>query len=336
MAERVVTLVDLVASVDDAGTETRWGWADHDDFQSVGTASSSQAEWEGRVVCAGNYERHAFAAGGTTGRGGFRAGGIRIDNTDGRLDPLLTTQDACGRRLTIRRGVEAGRDPNAYPIHFQGTVRDVAAEGNDVVITPSNRLADILDAPLQTVTYKGDNVGNVGAEGAADELGGKPKVTLLGGASNVTPAWVNRQRLVLHLAQKLIPGELTIEGLWDGGAPWTPGVARASLDALMDVANPPGAGKFDWFDGSGATFVKLGSPANAAVTASVGQGAAADRSIAQIVRQVLVAKGMLDGDIEGAPLWTPCAATRLEPGLGLRRRRRATPWPNCWMGRGRG
>ncbi len=299
MTERMVTLVQLSAAIDDAGTETRHGWSDHPDFQADGSASAPLAAWEGRVRCAGNYERHAFQAGGTTGRGGFQAGGIRIDNTDGALDALLTSQDAAGHELVIRRGPEAGRRVTDYPIHFRGTAEAVEAEGNELVITPSSRLADILAGDIQSVTYKGDNVGNVGSEGTADELGGKPKVTLLGGVSNVTPAWVNRERLVLHLAQKLYGGAVTVEGLWDGGAPWTPGLSRASLDELMDTATVPGAGKFDWWDGDAGTYVKLGSPANGTVTGSVAQGDPADRSIARIVRSVLIAKGMPWSDIEG-------------------------------------
>lgn len=157
----------------------------------------ANAYYEPRIKQPVNVKRDLFDSGTTAGRSRMGFGDLVLWNPDGVLDVLLT-YGLSGRSLTIRRGAVGAAYPAGFPIVWGATMEQVEAVGDTIVV----KLRDwqlLLDAPLQTTKYLGNNALPAGLEGVAGDLLGKPKPLCFGSVQNVPAPCVNTSKLIYQV-----------------------------------------------------------------------------------------------------------------------------------------
>lgn len=233
----------------------------------------------------GVFSRSIFDDGLTFGAGGSSVGVVQLAAADGGLDWL--------NRMAID-----GRPVEIATIEGEGTVwgdRRIIASlvassiqiGDDL---PELRFHDasvaLLDAPIQTATFAGDNSDGNGVGG--DETLKDVWVPVLEGqVRGVEPVWVNTAKYLGILSDRNTAGGAIIVEALDGGGPITQGDSYPTMAALEAAATA--TGKYDWCPGSATepVGIKLGSAPGSAVVCKVSLGAASDQTAGQIFRRVL-------------------------------------------------
>lgn len=292
----MITLIEFDGAPDYTGVPTTYRYSTASDFMTAPGETPASTPYPPRVLTAGNFERHAWARGQTRGRSVVGYGVIVLDNSDGELDALRTVA-VDGRPVVIRRGPggngEAyGSYPDDYPAYFAGTAQRLEFTWNEVHILIRDRQAVVYDLPYQTTKYGGTNSLPNGVDGVASDLKGKPKPKLRGAPSNFAPPCVNTSQLIYQLDDGTALLPMTISAVYVGGVALSVGTSRASLSAL--TGGTPTAGTYDYYAGSDGWFIKLGSdPAGKQVTVTASEGAATDRTTAQIAYRILAGTGVV-------------------------------------------
>lgn len=172
----------------------------------------ANAHYEPRIKQPVNVKRDLFDSGTTAGRSRMGFGDLVLWNPDGVLDVLLT-YGLSGRSLTIRRGGVGAAYPAGFPSVWGATMEQVEAVGDTIVV----KLRDwqlLLDAPLQTTKYLGNNSLPAGLEGVAGDLLGKPKPLCFGSAQNVPAPCVNTPKQIYQAHDGAVA---SIDAVYDRG-----------------------------------------------------------------------------------------------------------------------
>lgn len=231
--------------------------------------------YDGRVLQPGNYKAALFADGKTYGASQIGFGEVRLNNSDGVLDPLLdygfTGRSIVFYKYTVAAGlVRLNNRLMEQPVF---TLDEIGIRIKD----PQAR----LNIPIQPTKYAGTNSLPNGLEGT-DDIKGKPKPLLFGTVKNITPVLVNTARLIYQVSTLLA----TISMVRDKGGDLIMGadyVSQADMEA-----NPPLIGYFRTWPTATGTYFRLGTSAFGAVTVDATTGAAqANRTAAQLAKAIL-------------------------------------------------
>ena len=209
----------------------------------------------------------------------------------------------------IRSGDAGDAYPAAWTTMLTGTAEGIEADEAKIVV----RLRDkswLLDKPASASVYAGSNSLPNGLEGTASDIKGQRKPKCYGKVYNIAPVSVNTAKLTYEV------GICTsIDAVYDRGAAITPG-ANYATSALLQAA-ATAAGTFDTCLVEG--YFRLGTQATGLVTADLTAGAAAaNRTTAQIIKQLALDAGLGSGEISSADVSALDSANSSVIGLWLR------------------
>ena len=221
----------------------------------------------------GIFTFQMFSGGKLSGPASTGYGAIIFINNIGQLDYLLD-YGLDGREIVV-----AEITPNGLAPFLIGTMEQPLPSLDQVSIRIRDRKAE-LDVPFQSTKYLGNNTLPAGLEGVED-IKGKPKPRLYGVRYNVTPVLVNTSRLIYQMSDIALND---IPNVYDRGVALTKGTDYT--DQTDMETNAPAAGTYRaWL--AGGCF-RLGSSPAGQVTADGVQGAAAaNRTKAQIIKQIV-------------------------------------------------
>jgi hypothetical protein len=148
----------------------------------------------------------------------------------------------------------------------------------------------IFDKPVLTERYAGDNVPPDGVEGTADDIKGQVKPRTYGKVFNVTPPMVNASKQTFEVNDDRLAN---ISAVYHGGLTVTQGSDYPSVTTLHAASVSAATYATSFIEG----YFRLGSAVEAEVTADVIQGAAADRTVAQILKALALEAGVSEDDI---------------------------------------
>ncbi|MEY2838529.1 MAG: hypothetical protein RJB60_828, partial [Pseudomonadota bacterium] len=251
--------------------------------------------YEGRIKQPGNIQRTIFDNKATFGASKVGYGEVVLVNNDGALDAFLPYGFA-GFGITIQRGVQArNQSVPTWSTVLTGTMDSVDFSWSEVSIKVRDRQQE-LTKPLQSVRYGGTNSLPNGLDGVATDIKGNGRPILYGKALNFSPPRVNTTRIIFELSEGLIQ---SVDAVYDRGTALTAGAAYSS-QADMET-NAPTAGQYRaWLNAAGS-YIRLGSEPAGTVTVDATQGSAvANRTPAQLMKQVLLKAGILNADIAAA------------------------------------
>lgn len=253
--------------------------------------------YEGRVKQPGNTQRAIFSKGTTFGQSTVGYGEVLLINNDGALDAFLSYGFA-GFTITVTRGVVL---PNSgtpsWSTVFTGTMDSVDFTWKDVSIKVRDRQQE-LAKPLQGVRYGGTNALPNGLDGVPKDLKGGARPILYGKVQNISPPLVNTTRLIYEISEGIIQ---SIDAVYDRGTALTAGAAYSSQADMETTA--PSAGQYRAWINAGGSYIRLGSAPAGTLTVDATQGAAvANRTAAQLMKQVLLKAGIVTGDIDAGDI----------------------------------
>jgi hypothetical protein len=281
-------LIELTAAIDAAGT-LRTFYVSTGGFVTSPTDMPPNTAFEPCVMDPGSIGLHAFSDGRTGGTTKLEAGEIVLANIDGSLDGWKN-YSFDGRPIAIRSG-QGGSYPTSWPAIMAGTAESVEVTSKQVVIKLRDKQYRFT-TPIRTAMYGGTNVLPDGLDGMPGDLQGKARPGAFGKVFNVSPPMVNTSRLILEVG----PCQ-SVDAAYSNGAGLTPGTAYAS-QADME-ANSPAAGFFRAWPAGG--YIRLGLYNGEQVTVDLTQGAtAADRTVAQVLRNLALAAGLTAGEVSAA------------------------------------
>ena len=278
-------LIELTAAVDAAGTLKTFYQANAR-FVTSPTDTPANIAFGTRVIDPGSIGLHAFSDGRTGGATKLETGEITLNNVDGKLDHWLNYSFE-GRPVMIRSG-SGGAYPASFSTLLAGTVDGIDVTPTQLII----RLRDkqyLFDKPARTALFGGTNVLPNGVDGLPEDLKGKARPAAFGKVLNVSPPQVNTSRLTFEVG----PCN-SVDAVYSNGTALTAGAVYTSL-ADME-ANAPAAGAFRAWPVGG--YFRIGNYDAHQITADVTEGAAAaDRTVAQILKRLAVSAGVAVGDI---------------------------------------
>jgi hypothetical protein len=237
------------------------------------------ARWEPTVADAGSFEASALTdAGALAPVSAVTFGQVRLVNADRRYDALLDWSfDAA--TVTWWR-IDASARVRG-PALMTARVENVSWTDRFLDIALSDPLAAALDRAPVDATFRGDNAGPEGVEGAGD-LKGKPKPWLIGGPARFLPVpLVNASTLTCQISIR----PATPLAVWDRGSALTLEASpRASLAALTNAT--VSGGQVAWWSGVEGSYLKLGSIPAGTVTVTA-ETAAGTRSATSAITELL-------------------------------------------------
>lgn len=237
-------------------------------------------------------QRACFDRFTTGGQSRIGYGELVLTNPDGELDALLD-YGFDGRLLTLRLGEHDAAYPGGFTTIIAGTMEQPEFTLDAVRIRVRDRQAE-LAKPVQLNRYAGSNALPAGLEGVAGDLKGRGKPRLYGTAYNIAPPCVNTARLIYQVSDGAIA---TVSAAYDRGVALAKGADYVSQTDMETTA--PAAANFRVWPAGG--FFRLGSSPAGVPTCDASQGAAAaNRTAAQLIKQVLLDLGIAAGDISAA------------------------------------
>ena len=260
-----------------------------DGFNTLPTDTPANQHFAGGIKSPGNYDRALFSSGTTSGEVSVGFGFIELVNADGSQDHLrdYAFDGYSLRILTV---------PRLNPVYaeakrlFSGTVEQVELSWQSVKVLIRDRLAE-LDVALQTVTFAGTTIagGMNEAEGLPDDLKGKLKPLSYGVPAQVVPATANSFDLIYAAGAD---GLASFAEVRDKGVPITySGQNFTTVSGLRSATIP---------EGQYATALNLGlfrlkaKPIGQVTCKPVYGAAAANRTAAQLAKQILIKKGFVE------------------------------------------
>lgn len=166
-----------------------------------------------------DIERSLFARASTRGRSTIALGDLILDNPDGELD-YLNELAFDSRTLTVRRSTKfAPAYPADFDTMFVGTMEQPECQNDQITLKLRDRFYEVVNAPLQTTKYLGNNALPDGLEGTT-ELAGKSKPVCLGVVKNVPAPPVNTSKLIYQVNDGPIA---SVDNVYDRGVELLPG-----------------------------------------------------------------------------------------------------------------
>jgi hypothetical protein len=301
-----IIIMDITAHTGSAQTTLRFATQG---YVTKPTDSPANTYYDGRVKQPGNIQRSVFDRGATYGASRVAYGEVVLVNNDGALDAYLPYGFA-GFPITIRRGVML---PNAaaptWTTVLAGVMDSVDFSWGEISIKVADRQQE-LSKPLQATRYGGTNSLPNGLDGVATDIKGNGRPILFGKATNFTPPQVNTSRRIFELSDGLIQ---SVDAVYDRGTALTAGSAYTSQSDME--TNAPSAGQYRaWLNAAGS-YIRLGAEPVGEVTVDATQGgSAANRTAAQLMKQVLLKAGISSGDITAADVTALDTAAAFEAG----------------------
>jgi len=253
--------VELSAAIDAAGTVKTLYFATNG-FATQSTDTPANTFFDPRLQDPATIGIHVFSDGKTGGKSALETGELILANNDGVLDYILD-YSVDGRDITIRQGTDGAAYPTAYITIFNGTMEAIEADFKKIII----RLRDksyLLDAPLSTNKYLGNNALPAGLEGTQNDLKTTRKPIIYGDVFNYSILQVNTSRMIYQCSDGAV---LDVPAVYDLGVSLTKGanyISQADMEA-----NAPALGEYRAWIGGG--YVRLGSKPAGLVTADITQ-----------------------------------------------------------------
>ena len=253
--------------------------------------------YEGRIKQPGNIQRTVFDSGSTFGASKVGYGEVVLVNNDGALDAFLPYGFA-GFGITIQRGTMAqNQSVPTWSTVLTGTMDSVDFSWSEVSIKVRDRQQE-LTKPLQATRYGGTNSLPNGLDGVGTDLKGKGRPVLYGRAYNFAPPQVNTNRKIFEISESTIQ---SVDAVYDRGTALTAGAAYSSQSDME--TNAPSAGQYRAWINAAGSYIRLAADPAGTLTVDATQGAAvANRTPAQLMKQVLLKAGILNADITAADL----------------------------------
>lgn len=278
--------IEITAAVDAVGTIQTLYLADDRLVTGPGD-TPAHTFFDDRLLDPGALGRSVYSDGRTGGASKLEIGEIVVANIDGALDGWLD-YGIDGRAVVIRQGEAGTAYPSAWTTLLTATADGLEADMEKIIVRLRDK-AWVLDRPLLTATYGGTNALPAGLDGVEGDLKGKLRPRSYGVVDNVSPTFVNTSRLIYEVG----PCN-SVDAVYDKCAALTKGTDYTSQVDME--TNAPAAGNFRAWPAGG--YIRLGSGAAGQVTADVTQGAApANRTVAQILKQIALDAGLTIGEI---------------------------------------
>lgn len=269
-------------------------------FTTRPTDTPANAYFEGRLVEQPRLSRTLFDRATTYGASRASAGKIRLLNTDGGLDNLVTDYAFDGRPFTVKVG-QPGTPVSGWATVMSGLLDDVSADDGAMSLQVRDRLA-FLGRPLARPKYAGSNVLPDGVEGTKDDLKDQYKPRVYGGVFNVPAKAVNTSKLIYQVSDQAC----TVTVVYDNGVALARGADYASQADLLATA--PAAGTFRCWLG----LFRLGSMPAGQVTADAGT---AEQRAGALLKQLALDGEIPTGDIVDADVTALNAANSAPVGV---------------------
>lgn len=269
-------------------------------FTTRPTDTPANAFFEGRLQEQPRLSRTLFDRATTYGASRASAGKIRLLNTDGGLDSLVTDYAFDGRPFTVKVG-QPGTRVSGWATVMSGLLDDVSADDGAMNLQVRDRLA-FLGRPLARPKYAGSNVLPDGVEGTKDDLKDQYKPRVYGGVFNVPAKAVNTSKLVYQVSDQAC----TVTVVYDNGVALARGADYANQADLLATA--PAAGTFRCWLG----LFRLGSIPAGQVTADAGT---AEQRAGALLRQLALDGEIPAGDIVDADVTALNAANSAPVGV---------------------
>lgn len=275
----------------------------------TGYVDGAHQFYEPRIEQPANMQR-ALASGSAT-RGASRVGygELLLVNLDGGLDGLVD-YGFDGRAIVIKLGTLRPWQAPVWTTVLQGTMARADFSWSQLSISLRDRQAE-LDKPLQSAIYGGSNSLPNGVDGVSGDIKGREKPRLYGYGWNLEPVLVNTSRLIYQISDAALQ---SVSAVYDRGAALTAGTAYSS-QADME-SNAPSAGQYRvWLAGG---MFRLGSSPVGQITCDALDGVtSADRTAAQLARQIMLDAGIGSGDINSGDVAALDTANSAECGYWL-------------------
>ncbi|MGT2508197.1 hypothetical protein [Cupriavidus basilensis] len=269
-------------------------------FTTRPTDTPANAFFEGRLQEQPRLSRMLFDRATTYGASRASAGKIRLLNTDGGLDSLVSDYAFDGRPFTVKVG-QPGTPVSGWATVMSGLLDDVSADDGAMNLQVRDRLA-FLGRPLARPKYAGSNVLPDGVEGTKDDLKDQYKPRVYGGVFNVPAKAVNTSKLIYQVSDQAC----TVTVVYDNGVALARGANYASQADLLATA--PAAGTFRCWGG----LFRLGSMPAGQVTADAGT---AEQRAGALLRQLALDGEIPAGDIVEADVTALNAANSAPVGV---------------------
>lgn len=240
---------------DSAGFVTQFRYATQSFVPPPGS-SISGSYMEGRVDQPLLMRRDLYGQGNLYGDPEIAHGSIILQNADGGLDTLLNYAFDTQTVIVAVTDTTSTSEPRLV---FGGTVEQVVFDTQTVTLLVRD-YTYILDKPLQSVKYAGNNVLPNGLEGTS-ELKGKPKPMLFGQAKNITPVLVNSSLLIYQVNGDERAAD--VQNVYDMMSQLTEGAQYTSTADLLTNAPAP----FTWRQYPAGGYFRLGSSPAGMITA---------------------------------------------------------------------
>ena len=298
-------LIELTAAIDAAGT-VQTLYVASDSFVTAPADTPANVAFDPRLIDPGTLGVNIFSDGRTGGATKLETGEIVLANADGALDVWLN-YSFDGRPVTIRSG-DRGAYPSAFRTILVGTVESAEASWDKFILRLKDKQQVFL-LPALATRYAGNNSLPNGLEGTTGDLGGKVKPRTFGRVFNVSPPLVNTSKLTYEVG----PCQ-SISDVYDRGLALTPG-ADFATSALLQAASPAVS---TYITCLAEGYFRLGTNPVGQITADVSQGVAfANRTVAQIIKQLALNAGLSAGEISAADITALDAAAPQVVGIWL-------------------
>jgi hypothetical protein len=285
----MIYIVEITAAIDAAGTTTVLRYASKA-YTTKPTDTPANTFYDDRITNPASISRSLYSNGTTSGASRVNYGAVELSNVDGGLDYILP-YSFDGRSLVIK----IGNDGDAYSSFvtiLAGTMEQVEFTFSKVTILARDKLA-IVDMPLQTTLYAGNNALPDGVEGVAD-IAKSPKPLLYGQVFNIAPVMVNSSKLTYQINDGAIQ---SVSNVYDKGIALTAGADYANVTTLH--AALPASGTFITCLALG--YIRLGAVPTGLLTCDATQGAASsNRTVAQVLKAMALKAGIASGDINSS------------------------------------
>ena len=285
----MIYLVEIVAAMDAAGTIATLRYCSQP-YTTKPSDTPTNTYYDDRIVNPASISRTLYSNGTTSGASRVNYGAVELSNVDGGLDYILP-YSFDGRSLVIKIGNE-GDAYSAFTTILNGTMEQVEFTFSKVTILARDKLA-IVDMPLQTTLYAGNNTLPNGVEGVAD-IAKSPKPLLYGQVFNIAPIMVNSSKLTYQINDGAIA---SVSAVYDKGIGLTFHSDETDV-ANLEAHNPP-SGKYSTCLALG--YIRVGSLPTGLLTCDATQGAsAANRTVAQVLKAMALKAGVASGDISAS------------------------------------
>jgi hypothetical protein len=285
----MIYIVEITAAIDAAGTTTTLRYASKP-YTTKPSDTPANTFYDDRITNPASISRSLYSNGTTSGASRVNYGAVELSNVDGGLDSILK-YSFDGRSLVIKIGNE-GDAYSAFTTILNGTMEQVEFTFSKVTILARDKLA-IVDMPLQTTLYAGNNALPDGVEGVAD-IAKSPKPLLYGQVFNIAPIMVNSSKLTYQINDGAIQ---SVSNVYDKGIALTAGADYANVTALH--AASPASGTFVTCLALG--YIRLGAVPTGLLTCDATQGAASsNRTVAQVLKAMALKAGIASGDINAS------------------------------------